>query len=62
MLMETYLCFHCLENVSSQQMYRALIPQLHPIDKKVLCIWLSFGYINGMDVSETPTTFWSVGY
>ena len=54
MLMETYLCFHCLENVSSQLLYRALSPIASMVRK---CFVLHYHLVTyGMDVSETLIT------
>lgn len=60
MLMETYLCFHRLENVGSQQLYRALSRVASMVRK---CFVFHYHLVTyGMDVSETLTTFWSVVY
>ena len=53
--METYLCFHRLENVGSQQLYRALSRVASMVRK---CFVFHYHLVTyGMDVSETLTTF-----
>ena len=59
MLIETYLCFHCLENIGSQQLYGAL-SRVASIVRK--CFVFHYHLItHGMEVSEMVTAFWSVG-
>ena len=55
-LMKTYLCFHCLENVSSQLLYRALSRVVSMVRKRFLFHYDIILYvIHMLDVSDTLT-------
>ena len=54
MLMKTYLCFHCLENISSQQLYRAIFQVVSILR---MCFEFHFHMVTyKMDLLETLTT------
>ena len=54
MLIKVYLCFYCLENLSSQLLYRALSQVASMVRKRLVFHYHMVTY--GMDVSEMVTT------